>query len=72
MPTILVTGAAGFIGSNFVRHWRTAHPGDRIVAVDLLTYAGNRPNLSDVEDGDRVRCQKKPMRANGSTSSRSS
>jgi dTDP-glucose 4,6-dehydratase len=54
MPTILVTGAAGFIGSNFVRHWRSAHPGDRIVAVDLLTYAGNRPNLSDVEDGDRV------------------
>src|SRR6476469_1454992 len=54
MSTILVTGAAGFIGSNFVRHWRTAHPGDRIVAVDLLTYAGNRPNLSDVEDGDRV------------------
>src|SRR6478735_3911186 len=54
MPTILVTGAAGFIGSNFVRHWRTAHPDDRIVAVDLLTYAGNRPNLSDVEDGDRV------------------
>src|SRR3954470_23052865 len=54
MPTILVTGAAGFIGSNFVRHWRTAHPDDRIVAVDLLTYAGNRPNLDDVEDGDRV------------------
>src|SRR6476660_1688728 len=54
MPTILVTGAAGFIGSNFVRHWRSAHPDDRIVAVDLLTYAGNRPNLSDVEDGDRV------------------
>ena len=54
MPTILVTGAAGFIGSNFVRHWRSGHPDDRIVAVDLLTYAGNRPNLADVEDGDRV------------------
>src|SRR4051794_16097531 len=54
MPTILVTGAAGFIASNFVRHWRTAHPDDRIVAVDLLTYAGNRPNLDDVEDGDHV------------------
>src|SRR3954465_7549769 len=54
MPTILVTGAAGFIGSNFVRHWRTAHPDDGSVAVDLLTYAGNRPNLSDVEDGNRV------------------
>ena len=54
MSTILVTGAAGFIGSNFVRHWRLAHPDDRIVAVDLLTYAGNRPNLADVEDGERV------------------
>ena len=54
MPTLLVTGAAGFIGSNFVRHWAQTHPGDRVVAVDLLTYAGNRSNLVDVEDGDRV------------------
>src|SRR6476620_894924 len=54
MSTILVTGAAGFIGSNFVRHWRHTHPDDRIVAVDLLTYAGNRPNLADVEDGEAV------------------
>ena len=50
MPTLLVTGAAGFIGSNFVRHWVAAHPGDAVVALDLLTYAGNRPNLADVED----------------------
>ena len=50
MPTLLVTGAAGFIGSNFVRHWVARHPGDAIVAVDVLTYAGNRPNLADVED----------------------
>ncbi len=50
MPTLLVTGAAGFIGSNFVHHWRRQHPGDPIVAVDLLTYAGNRPNLADLED----------------------
>src|SRR3954447_22874670 len=54
MSTILVTGAAGFIGSNFVRHWRAEHSDDRIIAVDLLTYAGNRPNLADVEDGERV------------------
>src|SRR5438067_12242209 len=47
---LLVTGAAGFIGSNFVRYWTNAHPTDDIVAFDLLTYAGNRPNLSDVED----------------------
>jgi dTDP-glucose 4,6-dehydratase len=50
MPTLLVTGAAGFIGSNFVREWVTAHPDDDVVAFDLLTYAGNRPNLADVED----------------------
>src|SRR6476620_10573157 len=50
MPTLLVTGAAGFIGSNFVRYWTEAHPADGLVALDLLTYAGNRPNLADLED----------------------
>ena len=47
---LLVTGGAGFIGSNFVRYWTEAHPGDHVVAFDALTYAGNRPNLADVED----------------------
>jgi dTDP-glucose 4,6-dehydratase len=47
---ILVTGAAGFIGSNFVRYWVRTHPRDELVALDALTYAGNRPNLADVED----------------------
>jgi dTDP-glucose 4,6-dehydratase len=47
---ILVTGAAGFIGSNFVHYWLERHPEDELVALDLLTYAGNRANLSDVED----------------------
>ncbi|MGH9025552.1 MAG: dTDP-glucose 4,6-dehydratase [Acidimicrobiia bacterium] len=47
---LLVTGAAGFIGSNFVRFWVDEHPDDGVVALDLLTYAGNRPNLADVED----------------------
>ena len=47
---LLVTGAAGFIGSNFVRMWVDEHPDDTVVAYDLLTYAGNRPNLADVED----------------------
>src|SRR5215210_6763613 len=47
---ILVTGAAGFIGSNFVRYWVERHPGDHLVAYDLLTYAGNRESLADVEE----------------------
>ena len=42
---ILVTGAAGFIGSNFVRYWLERHPDDHVVAYDLLTYAGNRESL---------------------------
>jgi dTDP-glucose 4,6-dehydratase len=46
---VLVTGGAGFIGSNFTRFWVEHHPGDRVVVLDLLTYAGNRPNLDDVE-----------------------
>ncbi len=47
---LLVTGAAGFIGSNFVRYWLEQHPDDTLVAYDLLTYAGNRASLADVED----------------------
>ena len=50
---VLVTGGAGFIGSNFVRYWVEQHPDDHVVAFDLLTYAGNRENLADL--GDRVR-----------------
>jgi dTDP-glucose 4,6-dehydratase len=45
---LLVTGAAGFIGSNFVRAWLADHPDDHVVAFDLLTYAGNRANLDGV------------------------
>jgi dTDP-glucose 4,6-dehydratase len=46
---LLVTGAAGFIGSNFVRHWLGRHQADRIVVLDLLTYAGDRRNLDGLE-----------------------
>jgi dTDP-glucose 4,6-dehydratase len=47
---ILVTGAAGFIGSNFVHYWLGRHPDDSVVALDLLTYAGNRANLDGTEE----------------------
>jgi dTDP-glucose 4,6-dehydratase len=47
---ILVTGGAGFIGSNFVRFWLDRHPDDHVVVLDLLTYAGNRASLDDVEE----------------------
>jgi dTDP-glucose 4,6-dehydratase len=49
MRRLLITGGAGFIGSNFVHHWLRAHPGDRIVVLDALTYAGCRANLASVE-----------------------
>jgi dTDP-glucose 4,6-dehydratase len=44
--SILVTGAAGFIGSNFVRWWLERHPDDHVVALDKLTYAGDPRNLA--------------------------
>src|ERR687892_289832 len=47
---LLVTGAAGFIGSNFVRYWLDRHSDDHVVAYDLLTYAGNRSSLADLDD----------------------
>lgn len=46
---LLVTGGAGFIGANFVRYWCKKYPGDRIVVLDLLTYAGNLQNLAGLE-----------------------
>jgi len=47
---LLVTGGAGFIGSNFVHYWVERHPDDGVVVYDLLTYAGNRNSLAGVED----------------------
>lgn len=46
---VLVTGGAGFIGSNFINHFMGANPGCRVVNLDLLTYAGNLKNLVGVE-----------------------
>ena len=48
MRTLLVTGAAGFIGSNFVHYWRSQYPQDKVIVLDALTYAGNKANLSDL------------------------
>lgn len=50
---MLVTGGAGFIGSNFIRWWLAERPGDRIINLDLLTYAGDRRSLNEVESDPR-------------------
>lgn len=51
--SILVTGCAGFIGSNFVPYFLEQYPHYRIVNLDLLTYAGNLDNLAEVDDNER-------------------
>ena len=48
--TLLVTGGAGFIGSNFIIYWLKNHPEDSIINLDKLTYAGNLDNLKEVEN----------------------
>jgi dTDP-glucose 4,6-dehydratase len=53
MVEVLVTGGAGFIGSNFVRHALAAHPDWHVTTLDKLTYAGRRENLHDVMDNPR-------------------
>ncbi|MCU0565152.1 MAG: dTDP-glucose 4,6-dehydratase [Oculatellaceae cyanobacterium Prado106] len=52
---LLVTGGAGFIGSNFVHHWCGHYPGDRVLVLDALTYAGNRQNLASLEGKANLR-----------------
>jgi dTDP-glucose 4,6-dehydratase len=47
--SLLVTGAAGFIGANFVHYWARQHPADRLVAYDALTYAGNLASLESLQ-----------------------
>ncbi len=47
---LLVTGGAGFIGSNFIRYWLEQHPEDDIVNLDALTYAGNPENLKGIDE----------------------
>ena len=55
MHTVLVTGGAGFIGSNFVHYWLAEHPRDRVINLDALTYAGNLQSLRDVEENPNYR-----------------
>ncbi len=52
---LLVTGGAGFIGSNFIRHVLSTHSYDSVVNLDKLTYAGNPENLRDLEANERYR-----------------
>ncbi|HLL60982.1 MAG TPA: GDP-mannose 4,6-dehydratase, partial [Candidatus Nitrosocosmicus sp.] len=47
---LLITGGAGFIGSNFVRYWIKNHPEDSVTNLDQLTYAGNLETLKDIEN----------------------
>jgi dTDP-glucose 4,6-dehydratase len=55
MRRLLITGGAGFIGSNFVRYWINRYPQDRVVNLDALTYAGNLESLADVADAANYR-----------------
>jgi dTDP-glucose 4,6-dehydratase len=52
--SLLVAGGAGFIGSNFVRHWAVRHPGESIRVLDKLTYAGRPENLDGLADVELV------------------
>ncbi|MBN2097260.1 MAG: GDP-mannose 4,6-dehydratase, partial [Candidatus Omnitrophica bacterium] len=55
MKKILVTGGAGFIGSNFIRYMLNKHSDYQIVSLDKLTYAGNKENLRDMQDNPRYK-----------------
>ncbi|OGC39049.1 dTDP-glucose 4,6-dehydratase [candidate division WWE3 bacterium RBG_13_37_7] len=52
---ILVTGGAGFIGSNFIHYWLQKYPNDNIVNLDALTYAGNLNNLKDIQENQHYK-----------------
>ena len=55
MRRLLVTGGAGFIGANFCHHWCAAHPDDRVVVLDALTYAGNVASIAPLIEAGKLR-----------------
>ena len=61
MKTYLVTGCAGFIGSNFVHYMLEKYEDIRLINLDKLTYAGNLANLKDIEDRPNYRCVRMDM-----------
>ena len=60
--TIIVTGGAGFIGSNFIFHMLNKYPDYRIICLDCLTYAGNLSTLEPVMDNPNFRFVKESIR----------
>ena len=54
MANLLITGGAGFIGGNFVHYWADKHPGDTVIVLDCLTYAGNESTIAGVEQAELV------------------
>jgi dTDP-glucose 4,6-dehydratase len=54
LANLLVTGGAGFIGGNFVHFWDAHHPEDRVIVLDVLTYAGNRSTLEGVPNAELI------------------
>jgi len=51
---LLITGGAGFIAGNLVHHWVASHPGDRVVVLDALSYAGNQATIAPLVDAGRI------------------
>ena len=58
---ILVTGGAGFIGSNFLNYWSKFYPDDLLYVIDNLTYAGNLSNIKNLIDGSKIKFIKKDI-----------
>ena len=59
MANLIITGGAGFIGANFVRHWRKVSPNDGIVVLDALTYAGNPANIAETSSVHKAHAKRR-------------